>query len=181
MRLYSIGHGNHSLDKLISLLDENGVALLVDVRSAPYSRYNPQFNKENLERTLPEHYIEYSFAGRYLGGRPHDPSCYKSGQLPGEGADYLHEVDYPEMMKRPWFQKAIQQLLQLADEQTTAILCSEEDPARCHRHHLIARYLMAEHPEVEVRHIRGDGVVYGAGSILASVDARPSAEQLSLF
>lgn len=181
MRLYSIGHGNHSLEKLISLLDENGIALLVDVRSAPYSRFNPQFNKEGIQRALPDHCIEYAFAGKYLGGRPFDPTCYKNGQLPGEGADYLHEVDYPEVMKRPWFRRGIRRLLEMASEQTTAILCSEEDPARCHRHHLIAKHLMAEHPEVEVRHIRGDGTVYGASSILASVEGQPSTEQPTLF
>ena len=50
MRLYSIGHSNHSIEKFISLLDENGIEQLVDVRTSPYSRYNPQFNKENLQQ-----------------------------------------------------------------------------------------------------------------------------------
>ena len=180
MILYTIGHGNHSLDKFIQLLEDNGVMTLVDVRSAPYSRYNPQFNKENLQYMLPERWMEYVYAGKYLCGRPPDPSLYKNKLLPQGEIDYLHEVDYAEIMKRDWFQKAILQLLELADQQTTAILCSEEDPSACHRHHLIAKYLMAQYPEVEVRHIRGDGQVYGAGSIHKSVDEQPG-EQLSLF
>lgn len=91
-----------------------------------------------------------------VGGRPSDPSCYRSGALPPEGADHLHEVDYRAIMGKDWFREAIDRLLEIACEQTTAIMCSEEDAARCHRHHLIARYLLDEHPEIDVRHIRGD-------------------------
>ena len=180
MKLLTLGHSNHSLDQFIRLLEDNGVMTLVDVRTAPASRYNPQFNKGNLEQALPQHNIQYVFAGQYLGGRPSDPKCYKSRTLPAEGADYLHEVDYPEVMKREWFVKGIERLLELADEQTTAIMCSEEDPAQCHRHHLIAKYLMREHPEVSVRHIRGDGTVFSAASLLVSVDD-VQADQPSLF
>jgi uncharacterized protein (DUF488 family) len=180
IKLYTIGHSNHSLDQFVRLLEENGVMTLVDVRSAPYSRYNPHFNRENLEAALRERDIQYAYAGKFLGGRPTDPACYRSRALPPEGADYLHEVDYPEVMKRDWFLKGIERLLELADEQTTAIMCSEENPAQCHRHHLIAKYLMANRPEVKVSHIRSDGTVYGASSITETVHA-PTSEQLSLF
>jgi uncharacterized protein (DUF488 family) len=180
MRLFTIGHSVHSLDKFVHLLDENGIMTLVDVRTAPASRYQPQFNKANLEQLLPQHAIQYVFAGKYLGGRPSDPTCYKKRILPAEGADYLHEVDYPEVMNRTWFVKGIQRLLELADEQTAAIMCSEEDPALCHRHHLIAQYILHHCPEVSVQHIRGNGIVFSAASLLVSVDA-PLAEQPSLF
>ncbi len=180
MKLFTIGHSNHSIEKFIRLLEDNGVMTLVDVRTAPASRYNPQFNKEMLAASLDAKYIQYAFAGKFLGGRPSDPSCYKNRVLPGEGADYLHEVDYPEVMKKEWFIKGIARLLEMADEQTTAIMCSEEDPATCHRHHLIAKYILREHPGVKVVHIRGNGDTFGAASILASVD-EISAEQLSLF
>jgi uncharacterized protein (DUF488 family) len=181
MQLLTIGHSNHSLEKFIRLLDENGVMILVDVRTSPFSHYNPHFKKESLERALPQHEIQYAFAGQYLGGRPSDPTCYKNRRLPAEGADYLHEVDYPEVMKRDWFVKGVDRLLEMADEQTAAIMCSEEDPAQCHRHHLIARYLMQQHPEVKARHIRGDGTTFGAGSILEVVDAVEKAEQPPLL
>jgi len=180
MKLLTIGHSNHSLEEFIRLLDENGVMILVDVRSSPYSRYNPQFNKESLEVELPRCNIQYVYAGKYLGGRPADPSLYKSQNLPEEGTDYLHEVDYPAVMGRPWFIKGIQQLLEIADQDLTAIMCSEENPADCHRHHLIAKYIMERHPEVNVRHIRGDGTVFGAGQITKSVD-KPTAKQDTLF
>lgn len=180
MKLFTLGHSNHSLEKFVRLLEDNGVMTLVDVRTAPFSRFNPHFNKESLERELPARGIQYAFAGKYLGGRPSDPSCYKSRTLPAEGAAYLHAVDYPEVMRRPWFVQAIRRLLEMADEQTTAILCSEEDPAQCHRHHLIAKYLLREHPEVSVLHIRGDGHVFNAASLHVSVD-EPSAEQPPLL
>jgi uncharacterized protein (DUF488 family) len=180
MKLYTIGHSNHSIDKFIHLLENNSITTLVDVRTAPYSRYNPQFNKENLEFVLSQREMQYAFAGKYLGGRPSDPACYKRRMLPGEGTDYLREVDYPEVMKRDWFIQGIERLLEMADEHTTAIMCSEENPAECHRHHLIAQYLMENHPEVDVRHIRGDGTVFSARSIRESL-SELSVEQPSLL
>ena len=180
MKLFTIGHSNHSIEKFTRLLNEKGIMILVDVRTAPYSHYNPQFNKENLQSFLALRDIQYAYAGKYLGGRPSDPTCYKNKVLPTEGADYLHEVDYPEVMKRKWFIQGIQQLLELADQDVPAIMCSEEDPAECHRHHMIARYLIAEHPEVDVRHIRGDGTIYRATSVSTTVD-QAQAEQLSFF
>jgi uncharacterized protein (DUF488 family) len=180
MHLLTIGHSNHSLERFIDLLEQNGVMTLVDVRSMPASRYNPQFNKASLEYELPLRGIQYAFAGQYLGGRPADPTCYKRRALPPEGTDYLHEVDYPEVMKRDWFLKGIERLLEIADEGTTAIMCSEEDPAECHRHHLIAKHLMQAHPELKVMHIRGDGAMFNAASLRTSVD-QGEAEQPSLF
>jgi uncharacterized protein (DUF488 family) len=148
MKLFTIGHSNHAIERFIQLLQDNGIQQVVDVRSAPYSRFNPQFNRDFIESALKRRQIGYFYEGKRLGGRPNDPSCYKSRKLPAEETDYLHEVDYPEVMRKEWFQKGIQQLLALAEEQTTAILCSEEDPAQCHRHHLVARCLLDEFPEV---------------------------------
>lgn len=180
MKLYTIGHSNHTQEKLVQLLVDNGIQTLVDVRTSPYSRHNPQFNKDNLEFWLSRSKITCIFSGKHLGGRPSDPTCYKHGKVPEEETDYLHEVDYRAVMEKPWFEKAIDDLLETAAESPTAILCSEEDPANCHRHHLIARYILELFPEVEVRHIRGDGRVYGAASILKSVDEERG-DQLKLF
>ena len=180
MKLYTIGHSNHSSLDFIKLLEENGIMQLVDVRSAPYSRYNPQFNKESIANELSQHDIQYAYAGKFLGGRPTDPACYKQKKIPEGGVDYLHEVDYPEVMKRSWFVQGIDRLLEMADQDLTAIMCSEEDPALCHRHHLIARYLIDVHPEVHVLHIRGNGKIFNAMSLHASVE-KESGDQLSLF
>jgi uncharacterized protein (DUF488 family) len=178
--IYTVGHSNHSAEKLIALLHSAGVTAVVDVRSAPYSKYNPQFNRGSLEEALTQAQISYAYAGKYLGGRPDDPGCYKSGTLPGEDADYLHEVDYPAVMQRDWFLKGIKRLLEIADGACAVVLCSEEDPAQCHRHHLIARYLLTGHPEIGVRHIRGDGTTFSASTILKSVHT-PNVTQQTLF
>lgn len=181
MIIYTIGHGNRTTSELISLLKESGVTQVVDVRTSPYSRHNPQFNKENLEFFLKNDQIIYVFKGKQLGGRPSDPSCYKSHKIPEGDVDYLHEVDYPAIMKKDWFIKGIDHLLELAEQETTAIMCSEEDPSNCHRHHLIAKYLLAEFDgDIEVMHIREAGVVFNAKQIHKSVDEK-KAEQGSLF
>jgi uncharacterized protein (DUF488 family) len=180
MKLFTIGHSNHAIERFIQLLQDNGIQQVVDVRSAPYSRFNPQFNRDFLESALKRRQIAYIYEGKRLGGRPNDPSCYKSHKLPAEETDYLHEVDYPQMMRKEWFQKGIERLLALAEEQTTTILCSEEDPALCHRHHLIARYLMDGYAETDIQHIRGDGTVFNARSLLKSVNDAQG-EQLPLF
>ena len=180
MRIYTIGHSNHRLDQLASLLNENGIGMLVDVRTAPYSRYSPQYNKETLQIELQNYNIQYVFAGQYLGGRPSDPSLYKYNKQESGDIDYLHQVDYTAVMQREWFTKAVDQLLEMADMEQICLMCSEEDPGDCHRHHLISKYLMDHHPEVEVQHIRGDGTVYGAHTILKSA-SEEDAKQLGLF
>jgi uncharacterized protein (DUF488 family) len=182
MTLFTIGHSNHSLEHFASLLEQHGIQVVVDVRSAPYSKYASQFNKEMLESGLRRRGIQYIYEGKHLGGRPEDPSCYKTRHLPAvdEEVEYLHEVDYPAVMQKPWFEKAIERVLKLAEDKMVAVMCSEEDPANCHRHHLIAKYLMEWYPDVKVTHIRGDGQSYNAASITKSVNDEPG-EQLSLL
>jgi uncharacterized protein (DUF488 family) len=79
--VYSIGHSNHAIDAFIALLKSNAITALADVRSAPYSRFSPQFNKNNLEASLQEYGIKYVFLGRELGARSDDPSCYENGKV----------------------------------------------------------------------------------------------------
>jgi uncharacterized protein (DUF488 family) len=81
-------------------------------------------------------------------------------------------------MKRPWFVRGVQRPSDLAGREPTALVCSEEDPANCHRHHLIAAYLAAEHPGVDVQHIRGDGTLTSARAIPVN---RSTHRQLPLF
>jgi uncharacterized protein (DUF488 family) len=178
MDLYTIGHSKHPIDKFFQLLKDHQIEVLVDVRSTPYSRYNPQFNKNALQQALENQNIEYVYAGDELGGRPKDPSCYKNHAIPGKAANYIHEIDYNNVMKRPWFLQGIQRLLEITSLHTTAVICSEEDPARCHRHHLITRYLMGALPEVTVLHIRGDGSLVDAKSI-PNPPGQSGTEQLS--
>ena len=169
IQIYTVGHSNMEASDLIGLLRRNQIEVLVDVRSAPYSQYTPRFNREALSGTLKGAGIDYAFAGEYLGARPKDPTCYKNGELPPPKADYLKLVDYQEVATRPWFRRGIERLLEIASERRTAIMCSEEDPADCHRHHLIAQDLLDR--GVQVWHIRRDGNLEDAD--------RP--KQMSLF
>jgi uncharacterized protein (DUF488 family) len=165
MVIYTIGHSNQDQGDLIGLLGEQGIETLVDVRSSPYSRYAPHFNRESLGPALEHADIEYVFAGEYLGGRPTDPSCYKNGIVPPAQADFLKLVDYAAVATRPWFIEEIDRLLEIAGDKRTAIMCSEEDPAQCHRHHLIAQSLLER--GVEVQHIRKTGAIEEAERIVA--------------
>ena len=169
LELYTIGHSNQTMDDFLRLLKENYIRVLVDVRSQPYSRFNPQFNRDSLKFSLADAMIDYVFAGEYLGGRPTDPTCYKSGAVPEGKADYLKLVDYSEVMKRDWYQRGIDRLLQIAGERLTAIMCSEEDPMQCHRHHLITQTLLER--GVPVWHIRANGEVEEAKLLPEKIEA----------
>jgi uncharacterized protein (DUF488 family) len=174
-QLYTVGHSNLPLDDFVGLLKENYIHVLVDVRSQPYSRYNPQYNRESFKHAMAYANIDYVFAGDSLGGRPDDPTCYKGGAAPAGRADYLKEVDYAEVMQRDWYQRGIERLIEIAAKRTTAIMCSEEDPIKCHRHHLVTQTLLKR--DVTVWHIRADGRVEQAQLL----PDKPEAQQLSLF
>ena len=176
--IYTIGHSNVLASKIIDLLKLYDIHVLVDVRSSPYSQYSPQFNREAFEKTLIEAGFEYKYAGEFLGGRPKDPTCYKNQQIPDGKADFLSLVDYPMVMTKDWFKKGIKRLLQISDQQPTVIMCSEEDPAHCHRHHLIGKYLGEQ--GISVLHIRGDGNLVKAKQI-PDLNNEPPAEQLKLL
>lgn len=145
--VYTIGHSNVEFEKFLSLL--RGIEVLVDARSTPFSKYASQFNKENIKRGVESAGIEYVFmenedVGNVLGGRPNDDNCYENGK-----------IIYRKIMKKEWYKEAISALIELASNKGTVIMCSEEDPYKCHRHHLIAQSLLKE--GITVFHIRGNG------------------------
>ncbi len=168
--VWTIGHGNLPLDLFVDLLrrHEPPISRLIDVRSAPYSRFCPHFNRHSLEAELAGAGIDYRFAGDYLGGRPTDPGLYLSGEVPTGKADYLHLVDYPAVARSGRFQIGLERLVDLARECPSAIMCSEGNPHICHRHHLIAKALVDR--GVAVFHIRHNG----SETVAAFTDA-PSA------
>ncbi len=144
MIIYTIGHSNVDVDEIVRSLEEYEIEMVLDVRSSPYSRVAPQFNREPLAERLYTAGIEYVYAGQYLGGRPKDPSCYDQ--------DDDSKVLYGEIENKEWYQQGIDRLVELATEKWTAVLCAEEDPQHCHRHKLIAQTLLDR--GIEVRHIR---------------------------
>lgn len=180
LTVYTIGHSSVSAQDLIAALVEHQITILVDVRSVPYSQHTPQFNRETLEAALRRAGIEYRFAGDHLGGRPKDPTCYKRGVFPDAKADYLQLVDYDEVSRRPWFLKGIARLRQLAAGARIVVMCSEEDPRHCHRHHLIARHLASTGATVlHIRHRRQPSRLENSRDLPSLSDTGPG-EQLAL-
>ena len=144
--LYSIGHSNVAAERLIALLEQQSIRTLCDVRSAPYSRYNPQFNREALATTLQAAGITYRFMGDTLGGKPADGALRtEDGALP----------DYAKIAAAPDFQRGLNQLIDLGQRMPTAFMCGEADYHTCHRHRLIAPALIER--GVLVWHILPDG------------------------
>ena len=144
-RILTIGHSNHSVERLLARLQQHGVQVLVDVRSQPYSRFAHQFNRENLEPVVTNAGLQYLFMGEELGGR----------QL-GKIADHQERLAaYDRIAALPAFQRGIERVLTGAQEYRIALLCAEEVPTECHRRVWVARALR----EVGacVSHIRGDG------------------------
>lgn len=79
--IYTIGYGARSVDEMVSILQAHAIEFVVDVRTAPYSRYKPEFSKDALEAALKTHGLRYIYMGDSLGGRPDDPACYVDGRV----------------------------------------------------------------------------------------------------
>lgn len=161
--IYSIGHSRHPAEQFVALLRAQEIGMLVDVRSHPASKWAPQFGKAALAQTLAWHAIEYLFLGRELGGRPEGAAYYSS-----DGA-----VDYDRRAQASDFKAGVEQLVALARERRTAIMCAEEDPGRCHRLLLVTPAL--KRAGVTVVHLRGNGRLEPEDA------ATPPSPQLGLF
>ena len=144
-RLYTIGHSSHPLEHFVGLLALHRIEVLVDTRSAPNSRYSPQFDRDSLQNIVAAAGMKYLFLGDVLGGRPKDTTHY----------DRQGRALYGRMGKGKEFIDAIARLERGAAGFRVALLCSEEDPAHCHRRLLVGRVLMER--GAELLHIRGDG------------------------
>jgi uncharacterized protein (DUF488 family) len=142
--IFTIGHSTHSPEHLVLLLKRHGITAVSDVRSQPYSRINPQFNREALKSLLISAGISYVFLGRELGARSDDPSCYENGR-----------VQYARLAKTELFQIGISRVIAGSQKHRIALMCAEKEPLDCHRTILVSRSLVAA--DTEVRHIHADG------------------------
>ena len=140
----TIGHSNHPLTTFLELLVRHRVTALADVRSAPWSRFNSQFNREPLAAALKGHGIRYVYLGRELGGRSDDPACYEGGR-----------IRYDRLARTDRFGEGLERVIRGAAEHRIALMCAEKEPLHCHRTLLVARALDAR--GVEVTHILPDG------------------------
>lgn len=129
--IYSIGYGNRKPEDFLALLDRYGISFLVDVRSRPYSKFNPQFSKGSIENLFAGRRLKYVFMGDTLGGQPSDPSCYTDGQ-----------VDYRKCRSRPVFVEGLARLKTAWEKNLSiALMCGESKPQECHRSKLIGQAL----------------------------------------
>jgi uncharacterized protein (DUF488 family) len=147
--VWTIGHGTLAADAMLSLLGTVPIRRLVDVRSFPGSRHNPQYGREEMERWVPEHGVDYRWL-RELGGR----------RRPSSGSRHValrHDAfrAYADHMDTPAFAAGVDQLLDLAAAEATAVMCSESVWWRCHRR-LLADHLVLVR-NVPVVHLMHDG------------------------
>jgi uncharacterized protein (DUF488 family) len=163
--LYSIGYGTRTVDEFIRALQRYEVEYVIDVRSAPYSKFKPEFSKQSLEATLKSHGLRYVFMGDLLGGQPNDPDCYVDGK-----------VDYTRLRVKPYFQAGIERLKTAHCQRLRAVLmCSEGRPEQCHRTKLIGEALAEV--GIPLRHIDEDGQLRSQAEVIN----RLTGGQLDLF
>jgi len=128
--ILTVGHSSHSPERFIALLRGAGVTAVADVRSAPYSRHAPQFNRDPLRDDLGRAAIAYVFLGRELGGRRAQHEFYADGV-----------ADYEKMAQAPAFAEGLERVIEGAQSHRIALMCSERDPLTCHRCLLVGRAL----------------------------------------
>jgi uncharacterized protein (DUF488 family) len=142
LTIYTIGHSTRSFEEFLHLLRAHGVQQVVDVRTVPRSRRNPQFNRETLPETLAEAGIAYAHLPELGGLRKPRPDSTNDAW---ENASFRGYADY---MQTPEFAAGLEHLLGLARELATAVMCAEAVPWRCHRS-LIGDALLARGHGVE--------------------------------
>lgn len=140
--LFSIGHGNKKIEDFINEIKSLNINILIDIRSKPYSKWSPQFNKEQLEKSLINSGIKYFYMGDTLGGLPSDVSCY----------DYKGKVIYDIIKDKNFFKEGLEKLIIANDKKLrTVIMCSEANPEECHRTKLIGQELLKR--KISLNHI----------------------------
>lgn len=142
--IFTVGHSTHSIEEFLALLRAHGVRRVVDVRTVPRSRHNPQFNRAELSAALRRRGLRYRHL-KALGGlrrpRPDSPNtAWRHSGFRG----------YADYMQTPEFEPAVERLIAVAREMPTTVLCAEAVPWRCHRS-VLADGLTVR--GVEVRHI----------------------------
>jgi uncharacterized protein (DUF488 family) len=143
--VFTIGHSTHPQEHFICLLRQHGITALCDVRSTPYSRMNPQFDRGELEKSLLALGIEYRFLGKELGARSDDSHCYEN-----------RKVQYERLAETALFKYGLKRVLKGINEGfRIALMCAEKEPLECHRTILVARHLTTF--GIDVVHIHADG------------------------
>lgn len=156
--IYSIGHGNRRAETFFNLLKQYEIDFLVDVRTNPFSRFNPDFSRVKLEQICKDYSVTYLFLGDSLGGKPANRACY----------DANGHVLYEEVMKTDTFIQSANRLITAYNKNLkVACMCSELRPCECHRSKMIGRYLSSQN--VEVQHIDEKGNLVSQQDVMLEV------------
>lgn len=158
--LYSIGHGHKTFEELLTELLSFNINFLVDVRSSPFSKWAPYFNRGVIENLLRSTSIRYAYMGDVIGGRPIDDSCYDEDGF----------FDYHKMAQVPQFIQGLHRLIDANNKHlTVAVMCSESNPAECHRSKLIGRELFFG-ADIAMAHIIAPNQVRTQADIMTELD-----------
>lgn len=153
--LYSIGHGSKKIEDFIAELKSFEILFLLDIRSKPYSKWNPQFNQNELKFKVEENGIKYVYAGDKLGGLPEDRTCY----------DYDGKVVYDLIKEKDFFKEGLERLTTANEKHIKlAIMCSESKPEECHRSKLIGQELLKK--EISMKHIISDKIIKSQETVM---------------
>jgi len=166
--IYTIGHSTHTAERFIELLKLNEITAVCDVRSSPYSRFNPQFNRETIQVELKKNGIAYVYLGKELGPRSDDPGCYENGK-----------VQYDRLAKTDLFHEGIKRVKDGMKSFCIALMCAEKDPVMCHRTILVCRALEAE--GLVICHILEDGSVESHESAMMRLREQLKLPESDLF
>jgi len=140
--IYSIGHGNKTIEQFTEELKMFNIEYLIDVRTTPYSKWNQHFNQNDLKYYLKEHNIEYIFLGDKIGGLPSDKSCYTANG----------KIDYMLLKDKDFFKEGLERLVSANTKSIkVAAMCSETKPEECHRSKLIGKELLQQN--IDMLHI----------------------------
>ena len=164
----TIGHSTRTLEEFVQLLEVYGVTLLVDVRTVPRSRHNPQFNKETFPTTLKHYGVKYIHMPE-IGGLRHPK--HESINLAWKNSGFRGYADY---MQTKEFTDNLLKIIALARENRLVLMCAEALPWRCHRNlisdalvirhvkveHVISKDSIINHELNEMAHVEGTKITY---------------------
>lgn len=144
--IFTIGYSSFSLEVFLNTLKKYKITAVADVRSQPYSKFKPEFNRESFKEVLSKNNIAYVFLGEECGARVDDSKCYTNGK-----------VNYDLVAQNQIFKNGLKRIKKGMEKYNIVLMCAEKDPITCHRTILVSRNLQSA--GVKIKHILSNGRV----------------------